>query len=303
MLEVAVLASVRANRRIVSLIGFAGGVRLTDDAGSTVELDSGLQPVTTPPPRITAGSTGDDIVAEHPTLGSVQLPDAFGDSVVQVHSHPLADRAVVWVTAGQLGQQSWLVSWDGPEGRAARLDADDAGPARFGPDGRWYVTVDDERLRKLSWPEHRELGSLEWDELLSDPAIDLEAAPHRPEPAGDPDTPGEDVVVLDDTLACWPSENGRLHLIDLIAMREREEVYLSGHPVLTVGEIFPRLAGDPTPCSDVERLAGLGNSGLVAVAHRGGMVTISRLGQSAAAPPDQPASDRGSPTRWRPTHH
>jgi hypothetical protein len=277
MREVPVLAVHRLARPIGAMVGHSDGVQVVDDRGAVTALDAALCPVDAPRDLITAHSDGDDIVTEHPQRGPIRFPDEFGDSLVQVHWHPLDHHAVVWLTAGQEGQQSWLVRWDGVRGEATRLDADDAAPARFGPGGSWYLSADDERLRRLSWPGHRQLAGRNWDALGADGAsAGVADGADKGAAETDGDGPGEDVAVIDDRVACWPSENGRLHLVDLATMTRTEEIYLTGHPVRTVGEIFPRLAGDRTPCSDVERIAALGTSGLLAVAHRSGVITLSR---------------------------
>ncbi|UQX90088.1 hypothetical protein M6D93_08820 [Jatrophihabitans telluris] len=254
---------------------------------------------------LTVRSLGEEIGVEVRTVGAsphtlahARFPDHFGDSEVSVHPHPLRGQAVIWVSAGQDGTQSWLAHIAEPvqvgvevqvEGQVEvevevevqvevqvevevqvqvrALAAEDCGPARFGPDGRWFLACDDLVLRRISWPAQEELGVLAW-------------------PQNTRDEPGPDVHVLPGGYACWPSENGRLHIIDLRRMSIVEEVVLAGHPVRTVGEIFPRLAGDDTPCSDIEAtaLARDADTAKLLLHHRGGPVSAVPLRELSPEP-------------------
>jgi hypothetical protein len=84
-----------------------------------------------------ANGTGDEVRVELLTpdlrvTRAVTVPDEFGGSSV-----------VLWIAAGQDGQQSWLIRTHSTELTAELLPADDCRPALFGPDGTWLLAADD----------------------------------------------------------------------------------------------------------------------------------------------------------------
>jgi hypothetical protein len=146
---------------------------------------------------------------------TVTVPDSFGDSMVRLRHHPHADAIVLWLTAGQDGQQSWLVHDDGTALTAAHLPADDCLPAMFGPEGDWLLGAGDDRLVKTSWPGRVELGALNWADIEKD---------------GD-DTAGDCLMSLPGGFVSWSTGNGRLHIVDLTTMSAVGEITLAGHPL------------------------------------------------------------------------
>jgi hypothetical protein len=186
-----------------------------------------------------AAGTGDEVRVElrdpgHRVTHAVTVPDPFGRSMVVLCRHPRDDAVVLWVAAGQDGQQSWLVTGDG----AVPLPADDALPALFGPDGSWLLAADFEKLTRLSWPGAAELGTLSWADT------DPEAA------ADGSDEPGADLMLLPGGHASWSTNNGRVRTVDLTTMTVIDEITLAGHPLRTVADLYPALVGDENLCTD-----------------------------------------------------
>jgi len=181
-----------------------------------------------------ASGTGDHVRVElrtpdGQTTRAVTVPDSFGDSAVRLRHHPHADTVVLWITAGQDGQQSWLVHDDGTALTAAHLPADNCLPTMFGPDGDWLLAAGDDGVVMRSWPDRVELRALRWAD------IDPDAAEHGT------DTPGDCLMSLPGGFASWSTDKGRLHTIDLVTMTAIDEIALAGHPTRTV---------DNTLCSD-----------------------------------------------------
>jgi hypothetical protein len=191
---------------------------------------------------------------DHRVARQVTVPDRFGDAMVMLCEHPRADAVVLWVAAGQDGQESWLVTDDGTTPRARRLPADGCRPALFGPDGRWLLAADHERLTRLSWPDSTELGALSW-------------------PSGS-EMPSGDLVLLPGGYVSWGSDNGRVRIIDLAAMAVVDEITLAGHPLRTIAERYPTLVGDETPCTDFGYSV-TGADGLVLTVHQRNTLVLS----------------------------
>jgi hypothetical protein len=177
-----------------------------------------------------AQARGDDVLVR---VGDreVAVPDPFGEAMPMLLAHPDDDRVVLWVAAGQDGQQTWLLTDDGAAVRAEHLPPDDHAPALFGPDGAWYLVVDDEALRRVAWPGGTELASLPWVESGA---------------------PGLNVQLLLGGRAFWSGEEGRIHVIDLATMTAVDEITLAGHPIRPTFELYPGLADDDTPCTDLQ---------------------------------------------------
>lgn len=209
-----------------------------------------------------ATGTGDKVRVEllDPTgaaLSVAVLPDPFGGSMLSLRPQPTG--MVLWVAAGQDGQQSWLLTETDDGIQADRLPCDDCLPPLFEPGGRWFATAE-EVLVRVSWPEGRPLGELSFDDV--DPA------------AGDNgDSHGHDVVLLPGGHAVWSSLNGRLWVVDLDAMAVVGEVTLDGHPVSTVAELYPSL-DDPSPCGDLVYAEALPGDRVASV-HRGHTLVLS----------------------------
>jgi hypothetical protein len=167
-----------------------------------------------------ANGTGDQVrvalrTPDGEVTRAVTVPDSFGDSMVRLRHHPHADAIVLWLTAGEDGQQSWLVRDDGTALTATHLPADDALPALFGPDGDWLLAAGDDRIVTMSWPDGVELSTLPWADI---------------EKGGD-DTAGDCLMALPAGFVSWSTGNGRLHVIDLTTMSAVDEITLAGHPV------------------------------------------------------------------------
>jgi hypothetical protein len=190
-----------------------------------------------------AAGTGDEVRVElrdrdHRVSREVTVPDPFGQSMVVLCAHPRDDAMVLWVAAGQDGQQSWLVTDDGAALNAVLLPADECLPALFGPDGTWLLAADFEKLTRFSWPGAAELGTLSWAE------VDPEAA------ADGSDEPGADLMLLPGGHASWSTNNGRVRTVDLATMTVTDEITLAGHPLRTVADLYPSLVGDENLCTD-----------------------------------------------------
>lgn len=192
-----------------------------------------------------ANGTGDEVRVELRTPDNrvertVTVPDEFGDSMVRLRRHP-HDRAVVlWIAAGQDGQQSWLVRDDGTALVTEHLPADNCLPAQFGPDADWLLAADDDGLTKVSWPARTALSTLSWADIAPEAEAD------------DSDMPGSCLMLLPGGFASWSTGNGRLRTIDLTTMSVVDEITLAGHPVRTTAELYPTLENDHNPCGDFD---------------------------------------------------
>ena len=169
----------------------------------------------------TAYGTGDEVRVELRTADgrvsrAVTVPDAFRDSMVRVRKHPHDRTAVLWLMAEQDGQQSWLVRDDGYALTAEHLPADNCLPAQFTPAGDWFLTADDDRLTRLSWPDPVELGVLKWAD------VDPRGA------ADGSDSPGGCLMALPGGFVSWSSESGRLYTVDPTTMSVVDEIALTG---------------------------------------------------------------------------
>jgi hypothetical protein len=216
-----------------------------------------------------AAGTGDEVLVEirdpdHDVRAAVTVPDPFGGSMVMLCAHPRDDAVVLWVAAGQDGQQSWLVTDDGTGLDVALLPADGGLPALFGPDGSWLLAADFAKLRRLSWPGGAELGTLSWADT------DPEAA------ADGSDEPGADLVLLPGDHASWNTNNGRVRTVDLTTMTVVDEITLAGHPLRTVADLYPSLAGDENLCTDFG-FSVLGAGGTVLSVHGKNTLVLSDL--------------------------
>jgi hypothetical protein len=195
---------------------------------------------------------------------AVTVPDTFGDSFVRLRHHPHADAVVLWLSAGQDGQQSWLVRDDGTALTATHLPADDCIPAVFGPAGDWLLTADEHRLAMLSWPAGATMRALAWADIDSTAAAD------------GTDTPSDCLTVLPGGFASWNTANGRLRTIDLTTMTVVDEFTIAGHPVRTAADLDPDRAGDDTPAGDFSHSVPHGD-GLVLSIHGRDTVVLTAL--------------------------
>lgn len=223
-----------------------------------------------------ANGTGDQIRVESHTpdgrvARAVTVPDSFGDSMVRLRHHPHADAVVLWIAAGQDGQQSWLIHDDGTALTASHLPADDCVPAMFGPDGDWLLAAGDHGIVMVSWPDRVELRALSWAD------IDPEAAKDGS------DTPGDCLMPLPGGFASWSTGNGRLRTIDLATMSVVDEITLAGHPVQTVADLYPKLADDSTPCGDFTYAVPRGDGTVLSV-HGENALALSTLRDWSPAP-------------------
>ena len=169
-----------------------------------------------------ANGTGDEVLValrtpDNQVIRTVTVPDAFGESTVRLRRHPHDGAVVLWIAAGQDGQQSWLVRDDGTALAAEHLPADDCLPAQFGPDGDWLLAAGDDRLAKFSWPDRAELGTLSWADI--DPEAEADGS----------DAPGGCLMALPGGFVSWNTGNGRLRTIDVTTMSVVDEIALAGH--------------------------------------------------------------------------
>lgn len=172
---------------------------------------------------------------------AVTVPDEYGGSAVMLCPHPRSDRVVLWVAAGQDGQQSWLIHDDGTTLTPELLPGGNGLPALFEPGASWFLTADDDRVVRRAWPGGAELGELRWADV--DPAADADSS----------DLPGADLQLLPGGYASWSTGNGRLRVFDVTTMTVVDEIALAGHPVRTVADLYPTLADDHSPCGDFDQ--------------------------------------------------
>ena len=192
------------------------------------------------------------------------VPDSFGDSTVRLRHHPHPDAVILWIAAGQDGQQSWLVHDDGTALTATHLPADDCVPALFSPAGDWLLAAGNHGITMVSWPDRAELRTLSWATI--DPDAEQDGS----------DTPGDCLMALPDGFVSWSTGNGRLRTIDLTTMSVADEITLAGHPVGTVADLYPNLADDKTPCGDFTYAVPHGNGTVLSV-HGKHTLVLSRL--------------------------
>ena len=214
-----------------------------------------------------AAGIGDQVRVElrdpgHHVRATVTVPDEFGGSMVLFCDHPADDAAVLWVAAGQDGQEAWVLTDLGAEIHAERLPVEECRPPLFRPDGRSVLLCDDDRVVRLSWPDGAELGELTWAE------VDPEAA----EDYGD--GPGELIPLTGEHVA-WTTGNGRIRIVDLATMAVVDEVALAGHPVRTVAEQYGS-SEDRNLCTDFEQ-AVPGAGGTVLTVHGQDTLVLSDL--------------------------
>jgi hypothetical protein len=193
----------------------------------------------------------------------VTVPDEFGDSMVRLRPHPHADAILLWIAAGQDGQQSWLIDARGAGLTATHLPADDCLPAQFGPGGDWLLAAGDDGLAKVSWPDGVELSTLSWADI--DPDADRDGT----------DGPGDCLMALPDGFVSWSTGNGRLRTIDVATMSVVDEIALAGHPVRPVAELYPDLDDDSLG-GDFSHAAPHGNGTVLSV-HGQHTVVVSAL--------------------------
>jgi hypothetical protein len=239
-----------------------------------------------------ANGTGDQVRVESRTpdgrvARAVTVPDSFGDSMVRLRHHPQAHTVVLWITAGQDGQQSWLIHDGGTALTASHLPADDCLPALFGPDGDCLLAAGDHGIVMVSWPDRVDLGALSWAEI--DPDAEENGS----------DTPGDCLMPLPGGFVSWSTGNGRLRTIDLVTMSVIDEITMADHPVRTVAELYPDLAGDHSPCGDFSYAVPRGDGTVLSVHGRNTLV-LSALRDWSPHPDraaDPPRTTRPAPTR------
>jgi hypothetical protein len=222
-----------------------------------------------------AVGTGDDVRVElrdpdHHVRAEVTVPDPLGGAMVMLCAHPRDEAAVLWVAAGQDGQESWLLTDDGAAVRAEKLPADDCAPALFLPDGRSLVAAGGDGLALLRWPDGPPLGGLRWT------TADPEAAEDGS------DVPGE-VLLLPGGYLAWTTGSGRIRTVDRTTMSVVDEVTVAGHPLRTVADLYPSLSGDENLCTDFE-YAVPGAGGTVLSVHRNDTLVLSALRDWSPAP-------------------
>jgi hypothetical protein len=217
----------------------------------------------------TAGSTGETIQAalrdaSGAALRELEFDDPYGDSVVSFIEHPDPRCIVLWLAAGQDGQRSVLLTDSGQALSVTALGTEDYLPPVFEANGGWFVATDEEELLLTSWPGAVELGRLSW---VTEEPVDA---------GSDPDPAGADVRILPGGYASWSSTNGRLHTVDLTTMQFTDEFVLAGHPIVTIAQLYPRLAEDHGPATDFDQSLA-GPDGAVLTVHSGATLALSEL--------------------------
>ncbi|MCR6487947.1 hypothetical protein M8542_34495 [Amycolatopsis sp. OK19-0408] len=241
--------------------------RLRIGAGVDVEVSAETACLWQPSRLWVAVGTGDDVGVSIRTpdgvvVREVRVPDEYRGSAVMLCPHPGADRVVLWVAAGQDGQQSWLIHDDGTTLTPELLPAEDSLPTLFGPDGSWFLTADDDRVVRRAWPAGTEPAELRWADV--DPVAEADGS----------DLPGADLQLLPGGYASWNTGNGRVRVLDVTTMTVVEEIVLAGHPVGTVAERYPALANDHSPCGDFDQ-AVCGADGMLLSVHEQRTLVLS----------------------------
>jgi hypothetical protein len=202
-------------------------------------------------------------------LRAIPIPDPFGEAAVSLRAHPVADRVIAWIAAGQDGQLALLITEADGALAAVELGARDRLPPVFTPAGDAYLSAGDDDLAYVAWPSGDELDGLGWAD---------------DDDGGDPfdDRPRGDVLYLPGGYATWASDHGRLYLIDLAGMAVIDELVLAGHPLRALADSGAGLE-EGAPATDL-RSATPGPDGLVLTVHGDHALVVSRLADWSADP-------------------
>jgi hypothetical protein len=150
--------------------------------------------------------------------GKVYLPDPFGASAFTLAPHPELRSVVVWVASAQGEARSFVVSAVARELTVQPLPGDGGYPPEPIPRTAEYLMARGDLLERRTWAGHQLQDELYWPWLEDAPLA---------------------VLALDERLALWASQAGRLHLIDHREMTYLEEVSIAGHPPRPIWEYLP----------------------------------------------------------------
>ncbi|MGI4789260.1 MAG: hypothetical protein ACRYFS_10485 [Janthinobacterium lividum] len=173
----------------------------------------------------------------------IVIEDPYGESHISLHSTDATERVALWLAGGQDGQQVyWLTI--GEEGIVCEAEPllEDTTPPVFSPSGHGFLAIEGETIvNKYSFPDLRLVGTYEWTE-------DEEEAL------------GELVCYVDDKSALIISGEGRVFLMDLVAMALSEDVFVEGHEPQPVPVYHPTLVNDQGLCTDISRIERFGDT-------------------------------------------
>ncbi len=204
-------------------------------------------------------------------MRTTTVADPFGGSAVMIFAHPNAASTVLWVAAGQDGQTAYLATDDGTTIDATEIPPRDHLQPTFLPNGDTYLCGGYESLEHRRWPGGERIAVVPWP--MSD---------------DDDDQAGSYVEVLPGQFASWSSNNGRIHIVDLVHKRIVDEVTFTGHPVQAVEDRYPILQGDRSPCGDFE-YSQRGPDGLVLTVHAQTQLVVSRISDWSPDPGRRPS--------------
>lgn len=146
------------------------------------------------------------------------LPDPFGGAAFTLAPHPATRSIVVWIAAPDGASRSFVVSANA-EGLTVEQVPIDGGypPEPIGGTAQ-YLLARGEALERRSWSGHAVLDEMIWPWLEDAPLA---------------------VLALDERLALWASQAGRLHLIDHREMSYLDEISIVGRPPRPISEYLP----------------------------------------------------------------
>lgn len=162
------------------------------------------------------------------------VDDPFGSSEPFFHSAGQSDTLVLWLAAGQDGQQIyWIVMR--PDGFECKpvMDLRDVIPPAFSKDGSEFLVFDQAgTLQRYSYWPYRLLA-------------------HCESPCGDEDYFDGSMCYLDVKKALVATLHSRLFLIDLERLSVISENAVKGHEPKPTELYYPTLRGDCALCSDL----------------------------------------------------
>ena len=176
-------------------------------------------------------------------VGSAAVTDPFKGSHCSLYATSQPDVAVLWLAAGQNGQQvCWVTKLADSLDIEPEAYLEDTNPPVFAPKGDEFLVVDDlSSISKYPFPADQILGMCrsKW---------------------GEADYFGGGLCYLDNANALVLSHHSRLYRLDLRSMKIRDEVAVPGHEARPAEEYYPPLVGDKTLCTDIAFLTRLGRA-------------------------------------------
>jgi hypothetical protein len=174
-------------------------------------------------------------------IGSAPVADPFRDSYFHPVPHPIdPTRLVVWAAAGQDGQCAYRAAWADRTVRVERLaEMKECTLPAFSRSGdRLVMLCDEGELRHYTFPDGSLLGRMPWP-------FDEEDSER-----------GDYALFAGDRRALFPTNEHRMHLVDLERMQVIDEVAVAGHEPRPARELY-RLDEDGL-CTDLEVIVSLG---------------------------------------------